>query len=85
MCQQAGFSPKTVQEVTPQSTMIGLVAAGIGVSLVSESLQNINRPGVVYRELDVATPELKLVAAWKGKQDSPVLQKFLRVVKEMVP
>ncbi|MDJ0573344.1 MAG: LysR family transcriptional regulator [Pleurocapsa sp. MO_192.B19] len=82
ICQQAGFSPKIVQEVTPQPTMIGLVAAGIGVSFVSSSLQNLNRPGVVYRELDVATPELELVAAWKRDKVSPVLQKFLQIVRE---
>jgi DNA-binding transcriptional LysR family regulator len=83
LCQQAGFSPKVVQEVTPQPTMIGLVAAGIGVSFVSESLQNLNRPGVVYRELDVPTPELELVAAWKKDKVSPVLQKFLQVVTQV--
>ncbi len=83
ICQQAGFSPKVVQEVTPQPTMIGLVAAGIGVSFVSSSLQNLNRPGVVYRELDVATPELELVAAWKRDKVSPVLRKFLQIVQEI--
>ena len=57
------------------------VAAGIGVSFVSSSLQNINRPGVVYRELDVLTPELELVAAWKAEKVSPVLQKFLIAVR----
>lgn len=84
MCQQAGFSPQIVQEVTPQPTMIGLVAAGIGVSFVSSSLQNLNRPGVVYRQLDVATPELELVAAWKKDNVSPVLQKFLQVVSKNI-
>ena len=83
ICQQAGFSPKVVQEVTPQPTMIGLVAAGIGVSFVSSSLQNLNRSGVVYRELDIPTPELELAAAWKREQVSPVLQKFLQIVKEI--
>lgn len=84
MCQQAGFIPKVVQEVTPQPTMIGLVAAGIGVSFVSQSLQNINLPGVVYRELDVSTPELELSAAWKTEKISPVLQAFLKIVQKMV-
>ena len=83
ICQQAGFSPKVVQEVTPQPTIIGLVAAGIGVSFVSDSLQNLNRPGVVYRKLDVPTPELELVAAWKSEKISPVLQKFLQVVQHL--
>ena len=52
------------------------------LSFVSSSLQNINRPGVVYRELDVETPELELVAAWKSKKTSPVLEKFLQIVRK---
>ena len=63
--------------------MIGLVAAGIGVSFVSSSLQNLHRPGVVYRELDVPTPKLELSAAWKTEKLSPVLQAFLKVVTKV--
>lgn len=65
LCTKAGFSPKVVQEVTPQPTMIGLVAAGIGVAFVSASLQSISRPGVVYRALQEETPLLRLAIAWK--------------------
>ncbi|MEM9905746.1 MAG: LysR family transcriptional regulator [Cyanobacteria bacterium P01_D01_bin.44] len=64
LCAQAGFSPKVVQEVTPQPTMIGLVAAGIGIAFVSASMQSISRPGVVYRPLQEETPVLKLAIAW---------------------
>jgi DNA-binding transcriptional LysR family regulator len=84
ICQQAGFNPKIVQEATPQPTMIGLVAAGIGVSFVSDSLQTLNRPGVVYRQLDVPTPELELVAAWKTEKASPILQKFLQIIRNNI-
>lgn len=65
LCAQAGFSPKVVQEATPQPTMIGLVAAGLGVAFVAESLQSISRSGVVYRSLRENTPVLKLAIAWK--------------------
>ena len=34
LCQQAGFSPNIVQEAIPQQTILGLVAAGIGISLI---------------------------------------------------
>lgn len=100
VCAQAGFSPHVVQEVTPQPTMIGLVAAGIGIAFVSESLQSISRPGVVYRSLLEATPLLKLAIAWKAAspqasrvgltQDvdfmalSPLLNSFLQVVDEWI-
>ena len=64
LCAQAGFSPKVVQEATPQPTMIGLVAAGIGIAFVSTSLQSISRPGVVYRSLREDMPTMKLAIAW---------------------
>ncbi|MEO1298449.1 MAG: LysR family substrate-binding domain-containing protein, partial [Cyanobacteria bacterium J06636_16] len=80
LCAQAGFSPKVVQEVTPQPTMIGLVAAGIGIAFVSASLQSINRPGVVYRALQEEVLVLKLAIAWKDDARSPVLQNFVQVV-----
>ncbi|MEM1255778.1 MAG: LysR family transcriptional regulator [Cyanobacteria bacterium P01_H01_bin.21] len=82
LCTQAGFNPKVVQEVTPQPTMIGLVAAGIGIAFVADSMQKISRPGVVYRQLQEDTPTLELAIAWKNEQQSPVLQSFLTVVHE---
>ncbi|MEM9009335.1 MAG: LysR family substrate-binding domain-containing protein, partial [Cyanobacteria bacterium P01_F01_bin.86] len=83
LCAEAGFSPRVVQEVTPQPTMIGLVAAGIGVAFVSESLRSISRPGVVYRSLQEATPMLRLAIVWKDTVPlSPALNSFLQVVDE---
>lgn len=97
LCAQAGFAPRVVQEVTPQPTMIGLVAAGIGIAFVSESLQNISRPGVTYRSLQEATPWLRLAIAWKAPPSkdnaaktssskspelSPLLNNFLQVVDQ---
>ena len=82
LCTQAGFKPRVVQEVTPQPTMVGLVAAGIGVAFVATSMQKISRPGVVYRNLQEETPILQLAMAWKDDQKSPVLESFLTVVND---
>lgn len=78
----AGFKPRVVQEVTPQPTMVGLVAAGIGIAFVATSMQKISRPGVVYRNLQEETPILQLAMAWKDEQKSPVLESFLTVVND---
>ncbi len=82
LCNRAGFNPRVVQEATPQPTMIGLVAAGIGIAFVSASMQTISRPGVVYRQLQEEAPTLQLAIAWKNEQKSPVLQNFLNVVND---
>ncbi|MEM8605449.1 MAG: LysR family substrate-binding domain-containing protein, partial [Cyanobacteria bacterium P01_H01_bin.121] len=82
LCAQAGFSPKVAQEVTPQPTMIGLVAAGLGVAFVSESLQSISRPGVIYRKLQEETPMLQLAIAWNNESKSSILANFLHTIQD---
>ena len=51
LCQQAGFAPQLAQEARESPTIVGLVAAGIGVALVPASLRSINVNGVAYRPL----------------------------------
>ncbi|WP_042297930.1 LysR substrate-binding domain-containing protein [Paraburkholderia bannensis] len=51
MCRHAGFAPEVVQEALSAATMVGLVAAGLGVALVPESFQRIEATGVVFRPL----------------------------------
>jgi DNA-binding transcriptional LysR family regulator len=82
MCQRAGFSPHIVQEAQMQ-TIISLVAAGIGVALVPESLQNLSRKGLVYKPLAGVTPKLELAVAWRREDKSPLLASFLSVVRKM--
>ncbi len=40
-----------MQEVQEMQTVIGLVAAGVGISLVAESVRELVRVGVTYRPL----------------------------------
>lgn len=82
--QQTGFSPTVVQEATQLQTIVSLVAGGVGVALVPASLQNLQRSGVVYRSLEEPTPELEIAVAWRQHDDSPVLQKFIDSVREVV-
>lgn len=82
MCQRAGFSPRIVQEAQMQ-TIVSLVAAGIGVALVPATLQNLSRSGLVYKPLAGVTAKLELAVAWRRDDRSPLLQKFLAVVREM--
>ncbi|VVN09808.1 HTH-type transcriptional regulator BenM [Pseudomonas fluorescens] len=49
LARQAGFSPHFAQEVGEAMTIIGLVSAGIGVSVLPASYQRMRIDGVVYR------------------------------------
>lgn len=76
LCQQAGFSPRVIQEAVQMQTIIGLVAAGIGVALVPASLRRFHREGVVYRDLD-GTPVFSELAAIWLEGEMPVVVKHL--------
>ena len=70
-----------VQEVAEMQTVIGLVAAGVGISLVPDSVRALARSGVVYRPLDGEPPQVALSAAWRTGDESPVLAAFLALMK----
>ncbi|ESA34878.1 family transcriptional regulator [Leptolyngbya sp. Heron Island J] len=82
-CQQADFSPNVVQEAFPQQTIMGLVAAGLGVSLIHASIQQIHQPGVVARPLIEPSPVLESAVAWRSDLPHPALTHFLELVQEL--
>jgi DNA-binding transcriptional LysR family regulator len=81
-CQQAGFQPKVVQEVTPPDVAVSFVGAGAGVSLVAAGYQNKQSSGVVFRTLEEPTAVLEIGVAWRQGNSSPVLSSFLNIVRK---
>ncbi len=84
-CRQAGFTPKVRQEAWLMQTIIGLVAANMGVALVPASMQNLHRTGVVYRPLRDITREVELGVVWRRDDTFTVLQRFLQVISTLTP
>ena len=82
LCLASGFSPNVIQEVTEMHTIVSLVAAGMGVSLVPLSARNIRNHGVVYRELEGKASLTEMAVAWLRSSRSPIVQNFLAVAKE---
>ncbi len=82
LCQQADFSPKVTQEAIQMQTIVSLVAGGMGVAIVPESLQNLQRTGVVYKSLQEPTPQVAIVMIWRRNDTSPTVQRFLEIVRQ---
>jgi DNA-binding transcriptional LysR family regulator len=81
-CRRAGFAPAAVQkDVWLMQTVIGLVAAGLGVALVPASVEHLHRTGVAYRPLRDAVPSVELGAVWRRDGASPALERFLAVLR----
>jgi DNA-binding transcriptional LysR family regulator len=82
-CQRAGFSPRFAQEGGGVQTILALVAAGLGVAMVPASLQHLQRPGVVYRELPAAdTQDVSLALVWRKDDRSPVVESLVKIARE---
>lgn len=84
LCQEAGFSPHIVHEVSATLVGVGLVASGVGVAFVPSSTRVMARAGVVYRPLLDPTPRFRLAAVWRQEAD-PVLKSFLGTRPWSVP
>ncbi|HWE12262.1 MAG TPA: LysR substrate-binding domain-containing protein [Solirubrobacteraceae bacterium] len=71
-----GSTPHVAQYAPEMMTIIGLVAAGIGVSPVPASVAHLAIDGVTYRPLSGA-PDTELVAVTRGADQSPLVRAFL--------
>lgn len=83
ICAQAGFSPKIVQEARTTPTIVSLIAGGIGVSILPDSLRSLQRSGVVYRPLRSPAPTTDMAAIWRPDDASPTLRSFLAIIWEV--
>lgn len=82
-CRRAGFTPRMLHAASMQS-ILALVSAGLGVSLMPASIHNLQRAGVLYRPLAPPVPEVEMAMAWGRDQPSAVLAAFLDTVREVV-
>jgi len=78
-CVAAGFTPRIVQESPQIHTIVGLVAAGVGVTLVPASVRRLALPGVRYVGLTPSSPMVRLAVVWAPTREFPALQRFLDV------
>jgi DNA-binding transcriptional LysR family regulator len=75
-CRKAGFQPRLVQEAKETSTLLSLVAAGMGVALVPMTSRMFSFQGVVFRPLR-HPPPVDLAVAWNRNNETPLIRSFL--------
>jgi DNA-binding transcriptional LysR family regulator len=82
MYHAAGREPQVTQEAIQMQTIVNLVAAGLGVAWVPESVRQYQRSGVTYRQpagrQAAGVPACETTLVWK--ETSPVLERFVEVV-----
>jgi len=68
LCRASGFTPRVVQETSGLATLLGLVSAGFGVTIIARSLSAIRLDSLTYRPL--IAPEA-ISRLWMVVHDSP--------------
>lgn len=80
-CMAAGFSPRIVQEAIDVQTIVALVAADLGVSLLIAPTPPTD-DAVAYRPLAEDLPPWKMALAWSRTNQSAALARFLAVAEQ---
>jgi DNA-binding transcriptional LysR family regulator len=73
---ESGTAPSVVQYAPEMVTIVGLVAAGIGISLVPASVARLTLAGVVYRPLR-GGPQAQLDAVVRADDESQLVRAFV--------
>lgn len=79
MCGSAGFSPRVMQEAKDMFTLLNLVRAGIGVSLVPSSARQMRVKGVKFGDLRGREAEWDVGVAWNKAHESALVRNFVQI------
>ncbi len=79
-CVDAGFEPAIFQEASEPQTLLAMVGAGLGVTLMPETTGRIGWPGVVFVPIKTRPPSANLYIAYPAHDDAPVVRAFLNIL-----
>ncbi|HWM84107.1 MAG TPA: LysR substrate-binding domain-containing protein [Pseudolabrys sp.] len=77
LCRKAGFEPLVRQEARANFTILGLVAAGIGVSILPSCLEKVGVENLVFRTLGGAGAQTSIWLVHRKDNDAPAKQAFI--------
>ncbi|MGW5644553.1 LysR substrate-binding domain-containing protein [Saccharopolyspora sp. NPDC003752] len=81
-CLRHGYSPDFVQEAPDTHTILSLVGAGSGISLVPSTAAHLKVPGVVLVPVHDAPP-IPLALVWRADDPNPALAGLIGLLDEV--
>lgn len=84
LCRQAGFYPNTVQEASTITGIMSLVAANMGIALLSKSLRKYAHADLVVIDLELQDnyPQSYISMMWDKDNGNPCIPMFLNSIKK---
>lgn len=83
LCLQRGFVPRTARIISRKTSMLDLVAAGLGIAVVPAGMTPSAPAGITFRPLADADAEAHS-ALLLPLQASPLAERFVGVVREVL-
>lgn len=83
LCRKSGFAPKIIQEAFNTASIMGLVASGMGITILTENIRNSIGPGLVVIPVEDVSEKLQTVAVWKSDSVDGPMQHFLTFLRDM--
>ena len=80
-CLAAGFLPRRTHEAGEISILLTMVAAGLGVAVLPESVQALHVDGVRFVPIEDDV-HVDLALAWRTDDPSPALARLLRALED---
>ncbi|WP_077321462.1 acetoin biosynthesis transcriptional regulator AlsR [Virgibacillus proomii] len=80
LCEKAGFTPNIDQEATEFQMLLGLVSAGMGVSIVPAATKRLYNLDVVYKKIEDLPMHASWITAHRKDNPNPALKHFIEVL-----
>ncbi len=80
-CSRVGFAPRVVQRAFNSVGILGLIAAGMGITVNCESARNFLHPELVIRPISDFRVTIPTLAAWSRKDAPPTALTFVEFLR----
>jgi DNA-binding transcriptional LysR family regulator len=83
-CAAAGFAPNVVQEAEQMHTLVALVSAGLGVTLVPQWVAAAYGVDIAYIEIEDSIPSYEILLAWRADNLNPSIATFRAIAHRII-
>jgi len=83
-CRESGFIPRITQYASDYMSLIWLVASGMGITLATESLRDLQRNGMVWKPVRDMPKAAQMLLVSRKDNASPVLAAFGAIARKLV-
>ena len=85
LCRKAGFEPDIRLRLSEIATLVSLVGAGHGVSIIPEAVAHLHLPNVHYVPFSDIKPHSELLIVYRKFERSAAVKSLLTKIRESVP